>query len=311
MKKRFLTALIIASLAAWARPGGAASVAVLMSADVDAYQAALTGFRDAIGDSGHRIVAEYDMQGDFGRGKKILAEIQSEVRPDMILAVGLWALQVAVNKAADVPVVYAMILNPPSVIDSGAHNVTGASMNVPVEQPITLLRQLGPGIRRVGVMYSLMNTGYLVQQAEAVARAEGLQLIARQIASPKEAIQAINSLQEEGIDALWILPDETVLDPKVLRYALLFSYRSRIPLLGLSERQAQMGALLSLSFASSEDIGRQAGELAKGILDGKPATQVPYTMARRLKLTVNLKAAQKLGMEIPESIVAQATSVIR
>ena len=75
----------------------------------------------------------------------------------------------------------------------------------------------------------------------------------------------------------------------------------KIPVLGLSERHAQMGALLSLSFGSSEDIGRQAGELARAVLSGKAPADLPYTTARKVSLIVNLKAAQKLGMEVPDA----------
>jgi putative tryptophan/tyrosine transport system substrate-binding protein len=72
-----------------------------------------------------------------------------------------------------------------------------------------------------------------------------------------------------------------------------------------------MGALLSLSFASSEDIGRQAGELAQTVLGGKTAAEVPPTTARKVNLTVNLKAAQKLGVEVPKSVLGRATIIIQ
>ena len=298
--------LVIALLSA-ATPAIAADVAVVMSADVDAYAEALKGFKAALQ---HKIVAQYDMEGDFDRGRKQVAEIRGKVKPDLIFAVGIWALQAVAKDATSVPVVYAMVLNPPSVIGAGAKNITGASMNVSVEQTIRVLKQLSPQIRRVGVMFDRSKTGYLVAKAEAVAREGGLQLVTREIHSPKEAIVGLDALGEQGIDALWVLPDETNLAPAVLQQMLLFSYRRRVPLIGLSESQAQMGAVLSLSFASSEDIGRQAGELANSILAGKAPAEVPYTTARRVRLTVNLKAAQKLGMEIPKSILGLANHVI-
>jgi ABC-type uncharacterized transport system substrate-binding protein len=303
-----LPALLLCALLGSARAAAAADVAVVMSADVDAYAQALKGFKATVR---HKIVAEYNMEGDFDRGRKQVAEIGAKVKPDLILAVGIWALQVVAKQATTAPVVYAMVLNPPSVIGNGAKNITGASMNVPVEQTLRMLKQLGPQIRRVGVMFDRAKTGYLVARAEAVAREEGLQLVAREIRSAKEAISALDALAEQGVDALWVLPDETNLAPAVLQQMLLFSYRRRVPLIGLSESQAQMGALLSLSFASSEDIGRQAGELANSILAGRAPAEVPYTTARRVRLTVNLKAAQKLGMEIPKSILAAANGVIQ
>jgi len=309
MLRHLLIPLLFLAFVAW--PTGAVAsknVAVIMSADVDPYREALRGFKGKLEFTA--IIAEYNMEGFFERGQKILTEIQTKVKPDLIFAIGTLALQVVAGQVTDVPVVYAMVLNPPNIVGAGAKNITGASINMPVKQPIRLFKQLGPQIRRVGVIFNRANTGYLVRQADAVARAQGLQLIAKEIRSPREAIQALDSLQEEGIDVLWILPDQTVLAPEVVQRLLLFSYRRKVPLLGLSKRQAEMGALFSLSFASSEDIGRQAGELANRIVGGKTVAEIPYTTARRVHLTANLKAAQKLGIEIPKSILARADTII-
>jgi len=307
-KRRVLAALILACVVSVASATDAANVAVIVSADVDAYREALKGFRASLR---HRIAAQYDMEGDFDRGRKILGEIQSKTRPDLIFVVGLWALQLVVSQGTSVPVVYAMILNPPSVVGSDAKNITGASINVPVDDTIRLFKQLGPRVRRIGVIFDPAKTGYLVTQAEAVTREEGLKLIAKETRSPRESIPALEALQEEGIDALWILPDESNVAPAVVQQMLLTSFRKRIPVVGLSASQAEMGAVLAVSFASSEDIGRQAAELANGILASQTPTQLPYTTARRLDVTVNLKAAQKLGMDIPKTILGMATTVIR
>lgn len=291
-----------------ARPAAPANVVVLMSANVDAYRDALKGFRSGLR---HRVAAEYDMGGDLKAGRKALAEIRTKVKPDLILAVGVWALQVLAEESPGVPVVYAMVLNPPSVIGDGRRNITGASMNVPVKSTMELVGKLGPQIRRVGVVFNPAKTGYLIRRAETAAREEGLQLVTREVHSSRDAIAALESLQEAGIDALWIPPDETVLAPEVVQRMLLLSYSRKLPLIGLSERQAQLGAVLSLQFASSEDIGRQAAELANSILDGREASDLPYTSVRQVNVTVNLKAAQKLGLVVPQSIVGLANTVIQ
>jgi len=291
-----------------ADPATPASVAVLMSANVQAYRDALKGFRD---DLHHPIAAEYDMGGNLDAGRKALTEIRQKVKPDLILAVGVWALQVLAEQSPDVPVVYAMVLNPPTVIGDRRRNITGASMNVPVKSTMEWVRKLGPQIRRVGVVFNPAKTGYLIHQAEPAAREQGLQLVVKQIRSPREAISALDSLAESGIDALWIPPDETILAPEVVEHMLLLSYSKRLPVIGLSERQAQLGATLSLQYGSSEDIGKQAAELANSILEGRQASELPYTTVRQLNVTVNLKLAQKLGLDVPESILAMATSVIQ
>lgn len=307
MKTAVVCLMVALGLVA-AQPAAARGIVVIMSADVGPYQEALRGFKDAVSQP---IVAEYDMRGDFERGRTILAEIRSQVKPDLILAMGVWALQLVARERIDTPVVFAMVLNPHAVLSGEPGNITGASMNVPADEAIRVLEQLGPQVNRIGVVYNPVTTGYLLERATAAAQSRGLTLVTRTIRSPKEAIAAIKALQQQGVNALWIVPDESVLDPKVIEFALLTSYRAKIPLLGLSERQAEMGAVLSVAFGSSNDIGRQAGELAKAILSGAAVGQLPYTAARNIKLVVNLKAAEKLGMRIPDSLLAAADSVIR
>jgi len=255
-------------------------------------------------------ISEYDMEGDFQKGRKFLARLKSGSKPDLILAIGIWALQVVVEEIRDIPVVFAMVLNPTTVIGQEAHNITGASMNVPIEQQIALLKKVSPQVRRIGVIYDPSKTGFLVRQAERIARDQGVRLVTKAIASSKDSFAALDAMQGE-IDALWILPDLTVLAPESVQYMLLFSFRNKIPLLGLSENQARMGALLGLSFESGRDIGSQAAELANAILSGKSAGELPITAARKVRLTVNLKTAGKLGLQIPNEILEQADVLIR
>jgi len=285
----------------------AADVVVLLSAKADAYQKAIEGFREIAEGRGLRIVKVYDMKGDFKAGRKILKDIKSKVKPDLIYAVGVWALQLVVQEKTDIPVVYAMVLNPPSVLGASATNITGASMNVPVGQTLRFLKQLSPKIHRVGTVFNSAVTGYLIEEARGVAKELGLELVAKQIRSSKEAVKALKSLQKEGIDALWVVPDKTVLDPKVVQQMLLLSYRKKIPLLGLSEHHAKMGTLLAVSFASGKDIGRQAAGLAYRVLQETPTTEIPYTTARRVNLFVNLTAAKKMDIEIPENMTGAHT----
>jgi len=301
------TVWLLGAVASFPLPGEAANIVALKGADVDVYEEALDGFKSVA--SGAQ-VSEYDMEGDLQRGKRFLARLKSGPKPDLILAIGIWALQVVVEEIRDIPVVFAMVLNPSTVIGQEARNITGASMNVPIEQQIALLKKASPQARRIGVIYDPSKTGFLVKQAERIARDQGVSLLPKAIASPKDSFAALDAMQGE-IDALWILPDVTVLAPESVQYMLLFSFRNKIPLLGLSENQARMGALFGLSFGSGRDIGIQAGEIANEILSGRRAEEIPFTTARRLRLTVNLKTAGKLGLQVPKEILDRADVVIR
>ena len=304
MSRLLLGLLLVLASVVQATPAAAARVAVLMSASVEEYDEAVRGFKSA---APNQALTLYDMDGDLERGRKLLDEIDSRLKPDLVVAVGIWALRAVVNRPPSAPVVFAMVLNPPSVISPDARNITGASLNVPVEQQMWLFKQLG--VKRIGVIYNPAKTGYLVRRAQAVARDDGIEFVTREVNAPRDAIGAIDSIQD-GVDGLWLVPDETVLSQTVVDHMLLLSYRRKLPLLGVSARHAQMGALFAMSFASGEDIGRQAGELAQAILRGRAVADVPYTSARMVYLTVNLKTAQQLGLEIPKAIRARATSLI-
>src|SRR5262249_37786602 len=119
-----LPLVLILSLGWTAGSAEAGRVAVLLSAKVPEYEEALKGFREA---ARHEVVAVYDMDGDPDQGRKYLTEIETKVKPDLIYAVGIWALQAVLGRPVSIPVVYAMVLNPPSVIKADAKNVTGAS----------------------------------------------------------------------------------------------------------------------------------------------------------------------------------------
>jgi putative ABC transport system substrate-binding protein len=292
-----------------AGPARAGDVAVLMGAEVGAYDEALEGFEKALNPA-HRIVAEFNMNGDFDRGAEFLRKVEAEKKPDLIFAVGVWALQTVVKNPTRLPVVYAMVLNPPSVLGMSLPNVTGASMNVPAKETLGRLKQLGPKIRRVGLVFSQPNTGYLVTEATAAARDEGIELVSKQVSQPGDVVPALEALHREGIDAFWILPDETVLVPAVTQHVFLYAYRNKIPVIGLSERQAEMGAVLALSVANNQEIGSQAAELATAILEGGSPSRLPYTRVRDVHLTVNLKVARKIGVAVPDSLRTSADTVI-
>ena len=290
----------------WATSAQAGRVAILLSADVPEYQKAVEGFKKTTDDT---VVGTYDMRGDFDRGKKLIEEIQSEVKPDLIYVVGIWALQAVEREKVTIPIVYSMVLNPPAVVD--AKNVTGASMNPSVEETFKILKQLNPNLRKVGTLYNPKTTGFLIEQAKAAAKEMNVELVSIEVDSPRDAIGALGKLRRQSVDVVWVLPDRHVVAPTVLEQILLFSFRARVPVVGLSERHAEMGSLISVSFASSEDIGSQAGELAKQISAGRAVDQLAFTTARKLEVVVNLKSARKLGIEVPDELIKQASKVIR
>jgi putative ABC transport system substrate-binding protein len=307
MKALVVYILLLLVVLASAVRGHAADIAVLMSSNASVYQEALEGFRES---TQHRIMGVQTLNDNPSAWREELRKLRSIIEPDLIFVIGTSALQAVAGDITNIPVVHAMVFNPFAVANSSSKNIAGISMIPAVNQSIALIKELNPKYRRVGVIYDPIRTGALFFQARSVAQKENIQLIAREIRSSGEIAGALKSLEKE-IDALWLWPDEAYLGDEILERIFLFSFERKIPVLGLSERHTQMGAVMALSYGTARDTGRQAGEAANRLLgETKVATVLPVS-PRQTKLTINLKTARKLGVDLPDSIIQRADNTVR
>ena len=273
----------------------ALEIAILKSSSIGAYEQAIEGFK-AAGPSG-TIYAEYDMQGDLDQGKKLAKKIRAS-EASLVVAVGLKAALAAKLEIVDVPIVYMMILDP-SKHNLSASNMTGTLLEIPAERQFKILRAFLPNLHRLGILSNSGNFAKL-KDFSAQAAANAFQLQEFPVESEKDVPQQLRSLLGSS-DALWLVPDSTVLTNESIGFILETSLARRVPVIGFSPEFTRLGALLSLSVSYGE-VGRETGLLAKRILDGDrklPAKPIPI---ERLKITVNLKTARFLGIEFPKEV---------
>ena len=278
---------------------------IILSANVSAYSDAIAGFKDS---GSFKVLQTHDMRGDASRGETIMARIEKRERPDVILAVGPWALKAALDYESKIPVVYTMVMNP-LMFTAGKPGVTGAGMNVSVAITFDVLKRVKPNLKSIGVMYSQRATSDIVNKARVIAQKAGIDLRAKQVASSKDVLESLREFGSRPVEFIWILPDPVVVSPAMFKRISLFSIRSRTPLLGSSEKQAKTGATIALSFSSADDIGKQAGELAKQWIGKGDAVPLP-TEARATKLTINLNVADRHGLPLSKDVLAEADTVI-
>ena len=153
---------------------------------------------------------------------------------------------------------------------------------------------------RLGVLSNSGGNSAKLKDTAAQAAANSFQLQEFPVDSEKDVPQQLRSLLSAS-DALWLVPDSTVLTNESIGFILEASLARRVPVIGFSPEFTRLGALLSLSVSYGE-VGRETGVLAKRILDGDrklPAKPIPI---ERLKITVNLKTARFLGIEFPKEV---------
>ena len=287
--------------------GRAENIAIVLSSDAAAYQEALEGFREV---AQHRIINVQTLKENPAGWRDHLKKLRATIEPDLVFVIGTPALQTVSTEITNIPIVHAMVFNPFSSTISAGKNVFGISMTPSAGQAISLLKELNPKIRRVGTILDPSRCGPLYSQTRSVFHKEGFQLVSREIRSAGEIGAALKSLERE-IDVLWLWPDDVLLADEILQRIFLFSFDTRIPVLGLSERHTDRGALLSLSYASAKDMGRQAAEIANKLSGETKVTLAPQIAPRQVKLTVNLKTAHKLDIDVPESIIRLADNAIK
>jgi putative tryptophan/tyrosine transport system substrate-binding protein len=307
MKALFVKTFALLLIALFAGGVRAADIAVVISSDAKIYQEALEGFREVVG---HRISSVQTLKDNPATWRDELKKVRSTIEPDLVFVIGTPALQAVSGEITNIPVVHAMVFNPLGVLPGHGKNVIGIGMNPSAAQTASLIRELNPKYRRVGTMFNPSRGGSLLQQAHSVFEKAGLQLVAREIRSVSEIGGALKSLENE-IDIFWLWPEETFLADDILQRIVLFSFERKIPVLGLSERHTEIGALVSLSYGSAMDLGRQAGDAANRVLGDANATLASVIFPRQIKLTVNLKTARKFNVKIPGSIINRADNGIK
>lgn len=278
----------------------ATDIIILKSSDIAAYNQAINGFKAAL-PSGF-VLSEYDLQGDLEKGRKLARKIRAS-DPALVFAVGLKAAKAAQLEIVDIPVVYAMVLDP-SKYGLTTQNMTGILLEVPIERQLAMMRNVLPQLKHIGTLYDPAKTTGLIDEARRLLKPNGAELIPLQVNNERDVPGGLRALLP-SVDALWLVPDSTVLNEESLRFILNTALEERVPVIGFSREFARSGALLCLS-VNYGDIGRQAGQLSRKLLDGQLSLPMKPWHPERIETSLNLKTAKFLGVQIPRDIEQQA-----
>jgi putative ABC transport system substrate-binding protein len=290
---------------------GASRIAVVMSHRSEIHSLALASFlQSIIMDLERAEIFTFGME-DKMETERITDMIQNS-NPDLVLAVGTRAALGAKKAVKDIPIVFCMVLNPVSSglvtsMRSPGGNITGASLDIPIETQFRYMKSVVDNISSIGVLYNPEETGTLIKEASRIARNMNMKLTAKPVSSERAVPDALRDLLG-SIDILWSVADGTVF-PRSTEYILLNTLRSNTPFMGLSPPFVKAGALLALS-CDYGDIGKQAAELAIRILRGERPGNISVTAPRNIYLSINMKTAKHLGLSIPDRVIESANEVI-
>lgn len=289
-------------------------ISVMISQHNQINDEALASFvKIIISNYGQIDISTYDLAGNMENGNKIAWEIQKS-KPNLVLTVGTTASLSAKKWLKNIPIVFCMVLNPVSSglvdnMESPGGNITGASLDIPIRTQFEYIKSIAPNTKSIGVLYNPGETGAVIQTADKTAKSMNLILYARAIRSEREIPDALKGLLGK-VDFLWSVADGIVFEPKSTQYILLNTLKTGVPFMGLSPSFVKAGALVALS-CSYSNIGKQAAEIAGRILRGEQPARIPISTPIEVSLSINLKTAGQIGLNVPSYIIRSADMVIK
>lgn len=295
------------------QPPAGVRIAVVKSLDLPEYNLAYEGFISAVRASGHSAeTLPFTLTRDPESTAATCRAIK-DAAPDLIFTLGTRAAREIASIEKDIPIVYAMVLAMPD--DSrekpslqSQENVTGATLNIPLETQLDDIQKVFPEVRRIGIISDPSKTKSIVASARFMAESRGLSLHVAWAASEQDVPTALRQLRD-SIEVLWMIPDATVLTPRSSRYIIFELIKSGIPVFGLSAAYVKAGAVMALD-CDYEDIGRQSGELAARILDGQSPAGLHATAPRLYTRALNLKIREHLRVQMDESVIGDSNVVL-
>jgi putative ABC transport system substrate-binding protein len=188
-------------------------------------------------------------------------------------------------------------------------NITGFTL-LSIElsaKRLEMLKEIVPGMRRVGVLWNPLNSGPQYATTEEAARALGLTLESGEAQSRGTVPEAIGILRQRNVSALVVLPDGLFWNERVA--VVIHATAARLPAIFPEREYVDVGGLLAYGPNVAANFRGAAGYVDRIIKGAKPA-DLPVQQPTKFELVINLSTAKALGLTIPEAFLLRADEVI-
>jgi len=284
----------------------------------DAYDALSDELRKLGWIEGTTILIERKEAGRrFDRLPALAADLVQS-KPDLIVAVSPQPARAAKDATSEIPIVILFVADPVGVglASSLAHpggNLTGVATLVPggfVGKSLDVLRELLPEAKRVAALVNFSNEVLRLlfpKEAPAAATKLGFQLDVIDVREAGKIPGAIATAKAQGAEALWIVGDPIFHTPPNVVPDL--ASQAGLPSIYLIRELVQAGGLISYG-PDLRVLARRGAHFVDRILKGAKPADLPIEQPSKFLLSINLKTAKSLGLDIPSSHLTRADEVI-
>lgn len=207
----------------------------------------------------------------------------------------------------DRPIVFASVTDPVAAglvdsMQSPGGNVTGTSDQLPTDRQLAVIKELKPGVKTVGIVYSSGEVNAQVQAEAAIEAGKklGLTVKTATVTNGSEVQQAAESLD---VDAYFVLVDNTVVS--AMESMVQVAEQHQRLLVASDADSVQRGAAAALA-TDYEAQGKQTGELLAKVIKGADPATTSVELQKTLEFAINPAAAKRMGVSIPDEVVKKA-----
>jgi putative tryptophan/tyrosine transport system substrate-binding protein len=280
------------------------------------FQSVLTAFRDALAKLGWIEGCNLSIDLRFGESDagRIRTQAADLVRlgPDVIYTVTGPATLAVQRQTKTIPIVFEGGGGSPPVtnIARPEGNTTGFANSIDSigEKFVELLKEVAPGTKRIGFISnpdsSRATISSYVPSIKTAAQALAIKIIDLPFRDAAELERGLVAFAAEPNGGL-------ILGPLTTDRELIFrlATQHRLPSVAQTKVDAREGSLITYAADPAErPVG--AATYVDRILHGAKPADLPVQFPRKFELTINLKTATALGLNVPLSLQQRADEVI-
>lgn len=241
-------------------------------------------------------------------------------RVDLIVT-GQGEIPALLQKTRTIPIISALASNPVAAglaeSDSGSGNnvvfIRSGSVST-ASKRLELFLSIVPTATRIlvprGVEVAHRGTEEGIKQLRDIAAQRNIALIDREFETRRDLNRYLLEVDPDTFDAIFRYADPFIAANADVLFGLARNMKPPKPIIGLTREELARGALMSYS-AHYNDLGRRAAHLAYQILVDKQAPgEMPTQAADTFFFGVNLSVAERLGINIPQSVVERAQDIV-
>jgi putative ABC transport system substrate-binding protein len=274
------------------------------------------GLRELGYAEGKNFVIEYRYaEGKIDRLPGLAAELV-RLNVDVIVTNGSPPTRAAKEATSTIPIVMTQDADPVGSrhvanLARPGGNITGMSNLSPEisAKRLELLKEVVPRLSRVAAFgTSSQSTAQQLKDTELAAKEFGVGLQYLDVQEPTDIPTALRGTTNGRAEALLVLQSGVLNSQR--KQIVEFTVKSRLPAIYYAPEWAEDGGLMSYS-ANIADLFRRSATYVQRILKGAKPADLPIEQPTKFELVINLKTANQIGLEIPQSVLYRADKVIK